>query len=115
MTYSGSCHCGKIAYTVEAELQEAVECNCSICSRRGYLLWFLPRDKMQLKTPESALRFYTFNKHRIRHYFCPDCGAAPFGMGKDGKGNEMVAINIRCLEGLDIDSVKRKFFDGRKL
>ncbi|MGE5625127.1 MAG: GFA family protein [Bacillota bacterium] len=115
MTYTGSCHCGKIAYTVEAEMQDAVECNCSICQRRGYLLWFLPRSALHLKTPENAMKYYTFNTHRIRHYFCPECGSATFGMGKDGKGNEMVAVNLRCLEGIDLTGVKRKFFDGRKL
>jgi len=115
MIYSGSCHCGKTAYTVEGELQEVTECNCSICQRRGYLLWFLPREKLTLKSPETAMKFYTFNKHRIRHYFCPDCGSAPFGLGADGKGREMVAVNIRCLEGVDVAGVKRKLFDGRSL
>lgn len=115
MTYSGSCHCGRITYTVEAEMQEATECNCSICQRRGYLLWFLPRSALHLKTPESAMKHYTFNTHRIRHFFCPECGTGTFGLGKDGKGNEMVAVNVRCLEGLDLASVKRKLFDGRAL
>ena len=115
MTYSGSCHCGRIAYTVEAEMQEATECNCSICQSRGYLLWFLPREKLTLKTPEDAMKHYSFNTHRIRHFFCPECGSAPFGMGTDGKGNAMVAVNVRCLEGIDLAAVKRKPFDGRKL
>ncbi|MGH8371637.1 MAG: GFA family protein [Gammaproteobacteria bacterium] len=115
MKYHGSCHCGKIAYEVEGELKEVAECNCSICSRRGYLLWFLPRSSLQLKTSDTDMKHYTFNKHRIKHYFCPTCGSAPFGMGADGKGNEMAAINVRCLEDVDITALKINKFDGRSL
>jgi len=115
MVHKGGCHCGKITYEVEAEISAVTECNCSICMSRGYLLAFLPGDKFKLHTPESDMRYYTFNTHKIRHYFCPDCGSAPFGMGKDGKGNAMVAVNVRCLEGVDLKALKVNFFDGRKL
>ncbi|MFI4967315.1 MAG: GFA family protein [Gammaproteobacteria bacterium] len=115
MNHKGSCHCGKIAYEVEGEFQEVIECNCSNCSRRGYLLWFVPAAKFTLKTPEGNMAHYTFNKHRIKHYFCPACGSAPFGMGEDGKGNRTVAVNVRCLEGVDPRNLKIKFVDGRSL
>lgn len=58
---------------------------------------------------------YSFNKHHIRHYFCPTCGCAPFGMGKDKAGKETVAVNVRCLEDLDISALKINLFDGRSL
>jgi hypothetical protein len=117
MSFKGSCHCGKISYAVDAEQlpAEVNACNCSICQRRGHLLWFLPRASLQLETPEADLRYYTFNKHRIKHYFCPTCGCAPFGIGTDGKGNEMVAINVRCLEDIDVSGFKVKLIDGRSL
>jgi hypothetical protein len=115
MTYTGSCHCGKIAYEVDAEMQEATECNCSICSRRGYLMWFLPGEKLRLKTPEGNMAHYTFNQHHIKHYFCPACGCAPFGMGKDKQGKTMVAVNLRCLQDLDLAAVKIRQFDGKSL
>lgn len=115
MIYHGHCHCGKIAYDVEAEMQPATECNCSICSSRGYLLWFLPAAKFQLKTPELAMAHYTFNTHKIRHYFCPHCGSATFGRAADREGNPMVAVNIRCLDGVDLTAVERRPFDGRRL
>lgn len=90
-------------------------CNCSICSRKGSLLWFLPRSSLKLLTPEEDLTTYTFNKHVIQHRFCRVCGIHPFGEGKDPKGNLSAAINIRCLEGLDLDSVPVKHFDGRSM
>jgi len=113
VNYKGSCHCGNIAFEVEGELSGALACNCSICSRKGSLLWFVPRDKLQLLTPENAMSTYTFNKHVIQHRFCPTCGMHPFGEGVDPKGNRMAAINIRCLENIDLDAVPVNHFDGR--
>jgi hypothetical protein len=113
MIYKGSCHCGKVAFEVEGELQGAMECNCSICSRKAALMWFVPRDRLKLLTPEDALSTYMFNKHVIKHRFCATCGIHTHGEGVDPKGNVMAAINIRCLEGVDIGSVPVQQFDGR--
>lgn len=111
---SGSCHCGKIAYTVDAEIEGPVlECNCSHCSRKGYLLWFVPQEKLTLKTPRQALAVYHFNKHVIDHHFCPDCGCAPFGFGTSPTGEATAAINVRCLEDVDLTKLERVAYDGR--
>jgi hypothetical protein len=114
MLYKGSCHCGETAYEVEAEgeIGQVVECNCTYCSRKGYLLWFVPRDQLRLSTPESRLAVYTFNKHVIKHHFCTECGCAPFGLGVAPNGLETAAINVRCLEDVDLDKLKRVPFDG---
>jgi hypothetical protein len=111
----GSCHCGKIAFTVEGEPGPVIECNCSHCSRKGYLLWFVPRDKVTFAADNGPLATYTFNKHVIRHQFCTNCGCAPFALGKDQKGNNMVSVNVRCLEGIELDRLERKPFNGRAL
>lgn len=113
MIYQGSCHCGKVAFEVEGELTGATACNCSICSRKGSLLWFVPRDQLRLLTPEDHLATYMFNKHVIKHRFCPTCGIHPFGEGVDPNGNRIAAVNIRCLESLDLATVPVKNFDGR--
>ncbi len=63
MKYKGSCHCGRVAFEVEGTIESGLACNCSICHRKGSLLWFVPRDKLRLVTPESSLSTYTFNKH----------------------------------------------------
>ena len=113
MQYQGSCHCGRIAFEVEGEIKGAMACNCSICQRKGSLMWFVPNEKLVLKTPREDMSTYTFNKHVISHRFCPVCGIHPFGEGTDPKGNKMAAINIRCLEGIDLESVPVQQFDGR--
>jgi hypothetical protein len=115
MNYKGSCHCGQIAFEVEGELTQVMECNCSICSRKGSLLWFVPRDKLRLLAPENQISTYTFNKHVIKHRFCPTCGMHPFGEGADPAGNRMAAINVRCLEDVDLSSLPVQHFDGRSL
>ncbi|HET9652445.1 MAG TPA: GFA family protein [Usitatibacter sp.] len=115
MKHKGSCHCGRVAFEVEGEVDSGLACNCSMCSRRGSLLWFVPRDNLRLLTPESDVATYMFNKHVIRHRFCPSCGIHVFGEGKDPKGNRMAAVNIRCLEDIDVDRIPVKHFDGRSL
>lgn len=113
MNYRGSCHCGRIAFEVEGTIESALACNCSICQRKGSLLWFVPRDKFRLLTPEQNASTYTFNKNVIQHRFCPNCGIHPYAEGTDQKGNRMAAINIRCLEGVDLASIPVTHFDGR--
>ena len=115
MEYKGSCHCGKISFEVAGELNGAMACNCSMCSRKGSLLWFVPRDQLKLTTSEAALSTYTFNKHVIKHRFCNTCGIHPYGEGVDPKGNKTAAVNIRCLEGIDLAKVPVQQFDGRSL
>ena len=115
MTQRGGCHCGRIAFEVEGDIEQVIECNCSICSKRGYLLWFVPRERLQLATPEADLATYTFKTGRVRHHFCPTCGCAPFGVGTDRTGAASAAINVRCLDGVDLAALKVVPFDGRSL
>ena len=111
--HSGSCHCGNIRFEVEGDFTEAMECNCSHCSRKGYLLWFVPREKLKLDPAPERMATYRFNKHVIDHHFCADCGCAPFGFGTGPDGTKTAAVNIRCLEAVDLGAVKRVPVDGR--
>lgn len=113
--YKGSCHCGRVAFEVEGEIRSALACNCSICQRKGSLLWFVPREELRLRSPENAASTYTFNKHVIKHRFCPSCGIHVYGEAVDPKGKPMAAINIRCLENLELSSIPVQHFDGRAL
>jgi hypothetical protein len=113
MIYKGGCHCGRIAFEVEGNIEQVIECNCSICSKHGYQLWFVPREQLRLLTPETDLATYTFNTHTIKHHFCPTCSCAPFGIGSDKNGAGRAAINIRCLEDVDRSVIKVMPFDGR--
>jgi len=89
MIHHGSCHCGRIAYDVEGDITQVMQCNCSHCARKG------------------------FNGHHIRHQFCAVCGCEPFAFGKDKKGADTVAVNVRCLPDLDPAGLEVRHFDGR--
>lgn len=113
MKYTGSCHCGDVAFEFEGSFDEVMECNCSHCSRKGYLLTFIPQESLVLNKGASSLGSYTFNRHVIQHHFCKRCGCAPFGIGTNPKGGKMAAINVRCLENVDLAAIKRKPIDGK--
>ncbi len=112
MRYEGGCHCGGIGFEVEGDIAEVYDCNCSMCRKRGGLLWFAPREALVLKTPESGLGTYTFHRHSIRHHHCPQCGISPFSEGEDPKNGPTVCINVRCLPGVDLAALKVVPIDG---
>ncbi len=113
-TYPGGCHCGKIRFEADFDqLESALSCNCSLCSKRGALLAFVPAAQLRLIQGDNELTDYQFNKKLIHHTFCKVCGVASFGRGSDGKGNEMVAINVRCLDDVDIESLKINHYNGK--
>lgn len=114
MVYTGSCHCGAVRFEVEGEVDSGLACNCSMCSRKGSLLWFVPRENMRLLTDEDAASTYLFNKHAIRHRFCGVCGIHPYAEAvHPATGKPMAAINLRVLEDFDLASVPVKHVDGR--
>lgn len=113
MKHSGSCHCGKVKFEVEGHIDGGMTCNCSMCSRKGSVLWFVPRDALEVQADEADLATYTFNKHVILHRFCRHCGIHPSGEGTDPQGNRMGAINLRCVDGIDLDKIPTQHFDGR--
>lgn len=111
MSYQASCHCGAVTVDVDADLPtEAISCNCSHCRRKGFLLTFVPREKVAVGGEES-LSEYRFNTRTIAHRFCTTCGTQPFaeGPGPSGPG---AMINLRCVPALDLDSLKITPFDG---
>jgi hypothetical protein len=114
MLYKGSCHCGNIAFEVEGELTQVVSCNCSICSRKGALLWAVPRDQLRLLNAEQGIGRYTFNSHVIEHRFCETCGIHPYSEHA-GEGERTAYINVRCLEGIEPTSFPVLNFDGRSM
>jgi hypothetical protein len=112
--HAGGCHCGKVRYEVELDLEAPViGCNCSMCGRTGSLLSFVPAAKFQLKSGESELTDYQFNKHVIHHLFCRVCGIKSFARGKGRDGGDTVAINTRCLDDVDLERLDIQKFDGK--
>lgn len=113
--YTGSCQCGAVAFTAEADLASTITCNCSRCQKLGAVLAFTPQAKFTLESGEAALAEYLFNKQVIRHQFCKRCGIEPFAFAKGQDGTPMVAINVNCLDGVDPRALTSKHYDGRAM
>ena len=112
--YSGGCQCGAVRYEVDVDLDSSLTCNCSRCQKLGSVLAFAQGEKFQLLKGQDNLTEYLFNTHRIHHVFCKTCGIESFANGKDTKsGQEFVAINANCLDGVNPRALNSKHFDGR--
>jgi hypothetical protein len=97
------------------DIDEVIACNCSRCGRLGSLLAFAPAAQFKLLSGEADLTKFGFNKHMIEHQFCSTCGIQSFAIGTHPKsGEKMAAINVRCVDGIDVESLKVKKVDGRR-
>lgn len=115
-TYSGGCQCAKVRYEVQMDIGEVLECNCSRCGRLGSLLAFAPATEFKLLSGDAELTKFEFNKHMIQHQFCSTCGIQSFAIGTNPKtGAKMAAINVRCLDGVDVNALTVKKIDGRNM
>lgn len=112
MKYTGGCHCGAVRYEVETDLPKIIHCNCSHCDKKGLLLDFVDKDKFKLVSGADNLTEYQFNKKAIRHLFCKTCGVQSFS---EGVTFPKVAINVRCLDDVDIHSLELTPYNGKDL
>jgi hypothetical protein len=111
--YAGGCHCGKVRYEVTLDLAEpAITCNCSMCGRSGTMLRFVPADQFKLLSGADVLTDYRFNSKVISHQFCSVCGIKSFAGGQGPKG-ETRAINVRCLDDVDLSTIETRHVDGK--
>ena len=112
MIHSGSCHCGAVAFEVEAPEQlRVLDCNCSICAKAGFLHLIVPRTKFRLVRGQESLTTYTFNTGVAQHHFCRHCGIHSFYVPRSDP--DKVDVNARCLDGVDPRTLAASEFDGR--
>lgn len=112
MVHRGRCHCGAVEIEVEApEAIEAFECDCSMCSRTGYLHLIVPAGAFTLVKGAKDLSLYTFNTGTAKHYFCSHCGCRPFYVPRSNPDG--FSINVRCLDPETIESLIIIPFDGQ--
>lgn len=97
MIYQGSCHCGAVRFEVEAgDDVVAQSCNCSICSKSGFLHLIVPKSKFRLIAGADSLTTYTFNTGVAKHTFCKVCGVKAFYTPRSNPDG--VDVNVRCLD-----------------
>ncbi len=113
-SFEGGCHCGAVRYRVGGlDLASTITCNCSRCSKTGGILSFTGADNFALLSGEDHLTDYQFNKKVIHHLFCDICGIQSFSRGAGQDGAPMIAVNVRCLDGVDLDALTPQRYDGK--
>jgi hypothetical protein len=112
ITHRGGCHCGAVAFEVQAPARVTVsECNCSICRMSGYLHLIVPRSRFRLLRGVEALSEYRFNTGSARHLFCGKCGVKSFYVPRSNPDG--YSVNLRCLDQSTIAAVTVERFDDR--
>ncbi|OHA85616.1 MAG: aldehyde-activating protein [Candidatus Yonathbacteria bacterium RIFOXYC1_FULL_52_10] len=111
-TYTGACHCGAISFEVETDLSHVIACNCSHCEKNGLVLNFVDKEKFKLLSGKDALTEYFFGDKTIRYLFCHTCGTHPFA---EGVTFPQTAINVRCLDGIDLAMLTITPYNGKDL
>jgi hypothetical protein len=105
----GGCHCGAVRIEVRGAPTRVIVCNCSMCTRKGYLHWIVPVEDVVVHGGEH-LTTYTFNTHVARHHFCKVCGCAPYYVPRSDP--DKLDVNLRCLEGAALERLPVETFDG---
>ena len=113
--HDGSCHCGAVRFVIDADIAELTTCDCSLCVKKNALMTRVHESGMTILAGEDVLSLYQWNTKRAKHYFCSRCGIHPFGEGSDPAGTRMAAVNVRCLEGVDLAALPVRHFDGKAL
>ena len=113
-THHGSCHCGAVKFEADIDLDAGTgKCNCSICTKKGLHLTFLPPKSFQLRAGGESLKEYLFNQRAISHQLCSECGVEVFARGTEPDGSEIIAVNVSCIDGIDLAALKMTPIDGR--
>ena len=110
-TMEGGCHCGCVRFRVTTDLSGVTDCNCSICTKKGFLHLIVPPDQFELLSGGDDLATYQFNTGTAKHTFCKHCGIHPFYSPRSDP--DKIDVNVRCLDGVDLAEISPKPFDGR--
>ncbi len=110
-THRGGCHCGRIRFEVDGEIEGVHTCNCSICNMTGYLHWNVAPSAIRMLSRNGDWQTYRFGTGRAEHRFCPTCGISPFRVPRSDP--DKIGINTRCLEGVDASQLAIETFDGQ--
>ncbi|HSH06050.1 MAG TPA: GFA family protein [Burkholderiales bacterium] len=110
--HAGGCHCGRVRFELLAPARIRVnQCNCSICSKTGYLHLVVPQERFTLLSGAEALTEYRFNTGQAKHLFCSVCGVKSFYVPRSHPDG--ISVNARCLDEGTVEEMTIGQTDGR--
>jgi len=110
MKHTGKCHCGEISFRFDAELNEAISCNCSLCKKRNALMVTVPRMSFEIIQGQESLKLYRWNSGVAQHYFCGTCGIYVYHQRRTNP--DLLSVNACCIDGLDLEAIPVRLVDG---
>ena len=110
--HKGGCHCGRVRFEVMAPAAiEVGDCNCSMCSKTGYLHLVVKQGQFKLVSGEDALTNYQFNTKTAKHLFCSHCGIKSFYVPRSHPDG--FSVNARCLDEGTVTGMTLRKIDGK--
>lgn len=110
-TFEGGCHCGRVRFRVTGDLAQVAYCNCSVCTKKGFLHLIVPPEQFELLSGKDELATYEFNTRTAKHLFCRTCGIHSFYVPRSDP--DKIDVNVRCLDSVDLATLRPQSFDGR--
>ena len=110
-SYTGGCHCGRVRFEVSGQIGRVLDCNCSICRKKGFLHWIVEPERFHLLSSSDALSLYEFHTKTAKHYFCATCGISSYYIPRSHP--DMIDVNLRCVEGVNLEELEIERFNGQ--
>ncbi len=110
-SYTGGCHCGRVRFEVSGQIDRVLDCNCSICRKKGFLHWIVEPERFHLLSDPDALSLYEFRTRTAKHYFCSTCGISSYYIPRSHP--DMIDVNLRCVDGVNLEELEIERFDGQ--
>ena len=111
-SYTGGCHCGRVRFEVSGQIDRVLDCNCSICRKKGFLHWIVEPEQFRLLSAPDALSLYEFHTKTAKHYFCSACGISSYYIPRSHP--DMIDVNLRCVDGVNLEELEIERFNGQE-
>ena len=112
-TYLGSCHCGRVRFKVDTQIDYVRACDCSICRRHAGLWGYYAPSKVKVLARKSDLARYAWGDKCLRLVRCANCGCVTHWEPIDRSRNRM-GVNFRNFDPSVIETTRVRRLDGAK-
>ena len=100
------CHCGEVEaeINVPENLEKFLRCNCSICKRKGAIMYMVKNEDFKITKGKESLTLYQFHSKVAKHYFCSICGIYTHHNPRSNPA--MTGFNLGCIDEINTFNIK---------